>query len=391
MIGMNRIKKKAMTGLIIGIVVAVLGIAVTIFICVKTIKSYEDGTNAKFIANYMKEVKVLNKDVIQGEIITDDMVSTTKVHITTVPTNALTYSPAGKVAKYNISANVPLTENMVTDEIKSADVREQELNTIVMPSDLAESDYVDVRIMYTNGTDYIVLAQKQVKKIVGQTMWINLTEDERLLLNSAVVDSFLNPGTKLYAKKYTDPSAQIKSVIDSDVQDSLEVTTDSTTATTTTTGDTDTTTAAAAGTTNTSTTASTTNGKKENSITTTVKGYIKEQIKNELANIKAQDEQKATESIFNLIVKYKNFATSVTRTTENYQPNSQVMNMMKSNANIIDQAKEKLSEEARSNIESAISSYESQNEDSYNNVVTAAQQSITTQQSLRNEIISGGI
>ena len=67
------------------------------------------------------------------------------------------------------------------------------------------------------------------------------------------------------------------------------------------------------------------------------------------------------------------------------------MNMMKSNANIIDQAKEKLSEEARSNIESAISSYESQNEDSYNNVVTAAQQSITTQQSLRNEIISGGI
>lgn len=384
MIGMNRIKKKAMTGLIIGIVVAVLGIAVTIFICVKTIKSYEDGTNAKFIANYMKEVKVLNKDVIQGEIITDDMVSTTKVHITTVPTNALTYSPAGKVAKYNISANVPLTENMVTDEIKSADVREQELNTIVMPSDLAESDYVDVRIMYTNGTDYIVLAQKQVKKIVGQTMWINLTEDERLLLNSAVVDSFLNPGTKLYATKYTDPSAQIKSVSDSDVQDSLEVTTDSATTTTGAADENGTTTAG-------TTTASTTNGKKENSITTTVKGYIKEQIKNELDNIKAQDEQKATESIFNLIVKYKNFATSVTRTTENYQPNSQVMNMMKSNANIIDQAKEKLSEEARSNIESAISSYESQNEDSYNNVVTAAQQSITTQQSLRNEIISGGI
>lgn len=384
MIGMNRIKKKAMTGLIIGIVVAVLGIAVTIFICVKTIKSYEDGTNAKFIANYMKEVKVLNKDVIQGEIITDDMVSTTKVHITTVPTNALTYSPAGKVAKYNISANVPLTENMVADEIKSADVREQELNTIVMPSDLAESDYVDVRIMYTNGTDYIVLAQKQVKKIVGQTMWINLTEDERLLLNSAVVDSFLNPGTKLYATKYTDPSAQIKSVSDLDVQDSLEVTTDSATTTTGAADENGTTTAG-------TTTASTTNGKKENSITTTVKGYIKEQIKNELDNIKAQDEQKATESIFNLIVKYKNFATSVTRTTENYQPNSQVMNMMKSNANIIDQAKEKLSEEARSNIESAISSYESQNEDSYNNVVTAAQQSITTQQSLRNEIISGGI
>ena len=380
MIGMNQIRKKAMTGLIIGIIVAVVGIAVTIFISYKTIKSYEDGTNKKFIANYMRDVKILNKDVIQGETITSDMVTSTKIHITTVPSNILTSDPVGKVAKYNISANVPLTENMVADSFDSADIREQEVNTIVMPSDLAEEDYVDIRIMYTNGTDYIVLAQKQVKKIVGQTMWLNLSEDERLLLNSAIVDSFLNQGTKLYATKYTDPSAQIKSVIDSDVQTSLTVSDASKNATT----DNDDVTGTVA-------TDTTTTTEKTSSITSTVKGYIQSQIKSEIANIKDADEVKATEVIFDLIVKYKNFATSITRTAENYQPNSQVMDMMKSNANIVDEAKAKLSETARSNIENAISSYETQNETTYDNVVTGAQESIATQQSLRNELVSGGI
>ena len=51
--------------------------------------------------------------------------------------------------------------------------------------------------MFANGTDYIVLAGKQVNKISGQTMWFSLKEDERLILNSAIVDSFLSKGTKL--------------------------------------------------------------------------------------------------------------------------------------------------------------------------------------------------
>ena len=79
-----------------------------------------------------------------------------------------------------------------------------------MPSDLNTGDIVDVRIMFPNGTDYIVLAQKNVTNIEGETMWLQLAEDERLLLNSAVVDSFLEQGTKLYATKYVDQDAQIK-------------------------------------------------------------------------------------------------------------------------------------------------------------------------------------
>ena len=81
---------------------------------------------------------------------------------------------------------------MVTSEIVAADVRSQEVNTVLMPTDLNIGDYVDIRIMFPNGTDYVVLAQKKIENIVGTTFWMDLAEDERLLLNSATVDSYLN-------------------------------------------------------------------------------------------------------------------------------------------------------------------------------------------------------
>ena len=211
MIGMSQIKKKTIQGIIIGASIGVVGIGLTLWWAISTIKTYENGTNKKFLANFTKQVPVLTRPVTQGEVITDDIVTTANIHVNTVPDNVADSSDVvNKVAKYNISANIPLTQSMVTDEIISADIRSQEVNTVVMPSDLDELDYVDVRIMYPNGTDYIVLAQKQVEKIAGQTMWLNLAEDERLLLNSAIVDSFLHQGTKLYATKYADSESQIK-------------------------------------------------------------------------------------------------------------------------------------------------------------------------------------
>lgn len=343
MIGMSQIKKKMIQGIAIGATVGVVGMGIMGFFMYKTIKSYQEGTNTSYNAKYTENVAVLTKDVIQGETITDDIVSFVRVHKSTIPANAITDkvgSAIGKVAKYSIAANVPVTENMLTDDIISSDVRSQEINSIIMPSDLSEGECVDIRIMFTNGTDYIVLAQKIVNKIENTTMWLELSEDERLLLNSAIVDSYLNQGTKLYATKYVDQDAQIKI---SDDESEL------------------------------------------------AQGYVKEEIKSQLETIKAADEDGLTTILFDLVKKYKNYATTVTRTTENYQPNLQVMNLMKTNKNIIEDAKAKLSEEARTNIENGINSYISDNEENYTNVVTGAEESIQTQQEQRNNLINGEI
>lgn len=341
MVGMSQIKKKLYQGIAIGAGIGIIGMGVMGFFTYKTIKSYEEGTNKKYNAKYTKMVATLKENVIQGQTITDEMVQYTRVHNNTVPANCLTDNMGGvinKVAKYSIAANVPLTSDMLTDEIINVDVRSQEINSILMPSDLSEGECVDVRIMYPNGTDYIVLAQKMIDKIENRTLWMQLSESERLLLNSAIVDSYLNTGTKLYATKYVDQDAQIK-ISDDEV--------------------------------------------------TLAEGYVKKEIEKKSEEIKKASADKLTETIFDLVKAYKNYATTVSKTSENYQPNTQVMNEMKTHAGILDDAKAKLSAEARKNIESGIETYKTSYEDSYENVVTGAQTSIQIQKEQRNEIVSG--
>ena len=215
MIGMSQIKKKTIQGIVIG---ASVGIAVAVGIGVWsffTIRSYQNGTNKSYIKNYTTPVAVLKRSIVQGEIITSDMIETVNVNNSTVPTGVVNAANVvGLTAKYNIAAKVPITGDMVSTDIIASDVREVEINTVLMPSDLVEGDTVDIRIMYPNGTDYIVLAQKTIDKIYDTTFWCKLSEDEIQLLNSAVVDSFLNSGSKLYALRYADSDAQVKTSTD---------------------------------------------------------------------------------------------------------------------------------------------------------------------------------
>lgn len=342
MIGMSQIKKKMIQGIVIGASVGVVGVGITLFFSLRTIKSYENGTNKKYNERFTKSVVVANREIIQGEIITDDMLSVVgNININTIPNRNSTYTDksmvAGMTAKYNIPAKVTLTNDMVTDDIVSADIRSQEINTVLMPSDLNQDEYVDIRIMYPNGTDYIVLQQKKIEKIIDQTFWINLSEDQRLLLNSAIVDSYLTQGTKLYATKYVDAASQ------------TNLTTEA---------------------------------------TQKAKGYVSEEIKKELDSFKNDDEDKVTDLIFDLVIKYKSFASSATRVNENYQPNAQVMKLMQTNSSILKTAIEKLSAEARSNIENDIVTYETENEKNYGNVVSGAQKAISTQQAQRTQLLN---
>ena len=114
-----------------------------------------------------------------------------------------------------------------------------------------------------------------------------------------------------------------------------------------------------------------------------------EQIKKQLTEIQTADETKLTSILFGLIKDYKNFATTVSRTTENYQPNTQVMNLIKNNTDIVDQAKDKLSEEARANIENALSEYESKNSEKYGGVVSGSQNAISSQKNQRDQLVNG--
>lgn len=120
------------------------------------------------------------------------------------------------IAKVSMKKNTVITTELLSksDNVVKDDVRKQEYNMIVLPMDLATGDYIDIRVMFPNGQDFIVVSKKEVEiPIIGDidsedTIWINLSEDEILHMSCAIVDSAQVNGAKIYATKYTEAGMQ---------------------------------------------------------------------------------------------------------------------------------------------------------------------------------------
>ena len=66
----------------------------------------------------------------------------------------------------------------------------------------------------SNGQDFIIVSKKEVTipEIDGvpsvDTIWMNLTEADILMINNAIVEAYYIDGAKLYANIYTEPGIQ---------------------------------------------------------------------------------------------------------------------------------------------------------------------------------------
>ena len=120
------------------------------------------------------------------------------------------------VAKVSMKKNTLITTELLSksDNIVRDDVRKQEYNMIVLPTDLVTGDYIDIRMMLPTGQDYIVVSKKEVEipEINGESsediIWINMSEDEILHMSCAIVEAYQIGGAKLYATKYTEAGMQ---------------------------------------------------------------------------------------------------------------------------------------------------------------------------------------
>lgn len=394
MVGMSQIKRKFYTGLGIGLGVAVVLTGVVGVISYTTIKSYEDGTNQNYIKNFTKEISVTNQSIMQGQTITNDMLKKVRVHINMVPQGVVNSVGTNEVAKYNIGSGMPITNDMITEEIIDKDLRETEVSTILMPTNLVEGSYVDIRIRFNNGTDYIVLPEVQVKRILNTTMWLDLTEEQRSIISSAEVDSYLNDGAKLYAIEYVDEmqiveaeenvekivKGQLESLIKKELPELY--------------------TAAYS-----DIVSNEVNEKAEESATSSDKDSTNKEEKDWLeddtnkttnqttisSDARAEYESKVASEkasmIFDFIVKYRNLTATTTSTVATYQPTRILIEAMKANPNITKEAKEKLNSEVRNAIESLNNRASDEYDKDESKLVSGANQAISTQQSLRNSVM----
>ena len=138
------------------------------------------------------------------------------------------------VAKVDMNANTVLTSSLVsrTEEITSDDLRKEEYNVISLPVDLAPGEYVDIRLMLPNGQNYVVVSKKKVTipvvndQYLSDTIQMNLTEEEIMIISSAIVENFKTSGSKLYATRYTEAGMQEAATMtyypNSDVQSAIQ-------------------------------------------------------------------------------------------------------------------------------------------------------------------------
>lgn len=114
------------------------------------------------------------------------------------------------VMRVDVPAGAFVTKDMFIEadqEIADTE-RVQEYNMILLPSQLKNGDYVDIRLSLPTGQDYVVLSKKKVLGTDATGIWFYTDEEEMLTINNAIVESYIISGSKLYATQYTDPGMQ---------------------------------------------------------------------------------------------------------------------------------------------------------------------------------------
>ena len=226
---MNPMQRKANNSFLLGIVITLLITGAIIAFLIYQISNL----NNKLKVEESKKVNVyvVTDTIKSGETISEDKLQYVETTLGTVDTSNLVTvfntqdieNPAtGEIntvytqkAKVDLNPGTVITNDLLyEDEAVTSDLRSQEYNVITPYSQLQTGDYIDVRLRTPEGRDLIVVSKKEVTiptiSDVDTTncMWLNLTEEETLMMSCAIVESYKMNGAKLYATKYVEPGIQ---------------------------------------------------------------------------------------------------------------------------------------------------------------------------------------
>ncbi len=212
---MNPMQRKANMYLLIGVFVTLLitgSIIAFLFFQLNEINQEKRAQEAA-----MKSVYIISSDVKSGESVSLDNLIQKKVDASIAPQNAMTVEiTENTIAKIDLLQGTILTDNMIqeSDEKTTKDLRKQEYNMVILPTQIQTGDYIDIRICFSNGVDYLVASKKKVEipLIDGidarDNIVINMTEAETMVMASAIIDAYIDEGSYLYATTYVEPGIQ---------------------------------------------------------------------------------------------------------------------------------------------------------------------------------------
>ena len=225
---MNPMQRKIRNSFLFGFLVAVIIAAVVIALLYMRVKGLKEEIVKIQKENEVALVQVyaVTQDVQKDEILTasedaDQKFALISVPAQQVPDNAITQANLDELykdensdeyqmtAKLDLSKNTVLTTDMIEKSSESGTFRMGEYTMITLPSKLNAGDYIDIRIAYPTSADFVVLSKVKVQDANTNTIWLKLAESQMLLLNEAIIESYIVDGTKLYASQYVD-AAQVE-------------------------------------------------------------------------------------------------------------------------------------------------------------------------------------
>lgn len=213
---MNPMQRKANNYLLIGVLVTLLITGTIIgFLFIQLNKLQ---TEKKSEASAMKEVYVVSSDINSGDTVSLDKLKKQPVAASMIPSNALTAGDVTEntIAKIAVKKGSVMTVDMVTesDNPTTDDMRVQEYNMVLLPTQIQTGDYVDIRLRMPSGEDFIVVSKKRVElpTIDGvdsySSIKLQMSEEDTVVMSNAIVEAYIMKGSVLYAATYVEPGMQ---------------------------------------------------------------------------------------------------------------------------------------------------------------------------------------
>ena len=214
---MNPMKRKTRNAFLLGFIAALIVGGAVIAFLIMQIKNKNNDISKKNseleVATKTVEVCVVDGKVSKGQGIN---VKKKLIHPNDMPTGALKFSDLDKYQNkdgdYEMTANINLTDGtiltdgMIEKSASTVSYRLVEYSMISLPSKLSDGDYIDIRLAFQDGGNYIVLSKVEVVECNTTTVWLELSEEQMLTLDEAAIESYIIDGTRLYATQYSDES-----------------------------------------------------------------------------------------------------------------------------------------------------------------------------------------
>lgn len=222
----NPMQRKSRNSFLLGILVMLIIAIIVAGIFYITVVRKEETQEEEEIVAY---VYALKQNVNSGQEITADMVKQVEVVLKKVkdektmsvqdliPAKQKNADGAlkdismvtGYKSKINLTEGTILSQSMLYEDetIKNSE-RLVDFNMLTLPLNVDIGSYVDVRLTLPTGQDLIVLSKKEVKNLYEDTISFYLTEEEILMMNSAIVEAYILPASNIYVTEYVEPGNQ---------------------------------------------------------------------------------------------------------------------------------------------------------------------------------------